>query len=106
MTIPRIKTMTIDSHNEAIPVIRFRIVEIDGQPLHLAKDIAAFMSLPVDDDGDCRSALDRLGISYRLSEVSDPHGEIFGPVALVTEYGFRQLREADIASRRSQPQEV
>lgn len=47
MTIPRIKTMTIDSHDEAIPVIRLRLAEIDGQSLHLAQDIAAFMSLPL-----------------------------------------------------------
>ncbi|MBD9558449.1 hypothetical protein [Ensifer sp. ENS03] len=99
MTIPRIKTMTIDSHDEAIPVIRLRLAEIDGQSLHLAQDIAAFMSLPVDGDGDCRSALDHFGITYRLSKVTGPQGEIFGPVALVTEYGFRQLKDAAIASR-------
>ncbi|SDM28798.1 hypothetical protein [Ensifer sp. YR511] len=106
MTIPRIKTVTIDSHDEAVPVVRFRIVDIDGQPLHLAKDIAALMSLPLDEDGDYRLALDHFGISYRLSKVSDPHGEISGPVALITEHGFRQLKDAVIASRYSQPQGV
>jgi hypothetical protein len=106
MTFPRIKTMTIDSHDEAVPLIRLRLVEVDSQLMHLARDIAMFMSLPVDEDGDCHAALDHFGVSYRLLKVSDQHGAIIGPVALITENGFRHLKDAVIASRQSLPQEI
>lgn len=84
MTFPRIKTLTIDSHDDDIPLIVSRFVVIDGTPYHLAKDICTYSTLTADEDGDYRGALTRLSVPFIDSMVHD-RGDTFGPVALVTD---------------------
>ncbi|PZU83087.1 MAG: hypothetical protein DI528_17980 [Shinella sp.] len=84
MTFPRIKTITIDSHDDAIPLIVSRFVVIDGTPYHLAKDICTYSTLTADEDGDYRGALTGLKVPFIDSMVHD-RGNTFGPVALIAD---------------------
>lgn len=91
MEFPRINAMFIVSHDETIPPMRLRFVDIEGTSHFLAKDIADYAGLPADDDGDYRETLTVLGVPFADSMVYD-RGETFGPVALITEEGCQSLR--------------
>lgn len=91
MEHPRINAMFIVSHDEAIPPMRLRFVEIEDTSHFLAKDIAEYAGLQADEDGDFRSTLAALGVSFTDSMVHD-RGDTFGPVALITEHGAQRLR--------------
>lgn len=105
MTVPHIRTITIDFHDDARQNISFRMVDLDNTALHLAMDVCAFTSLPADADGDYCQTLDRFGVKYRLSEVS-ASGEIIGPVALITPEAVQLLNKAVNASLAIEPKAV
>ncbi|MBB4480837.1 hypothetical protein [Rhizobium etli] len=91
MEHPRINAMFIVSHDETIPPMRLRFVEIDGASHFLAKDTAQYAGLQADEDGDFRSTLAAFDVPFTDSLVHD-RGNTFGPVALVTEEGAARLR--------------
>ncbi len=93
MPHPRTKTITIDQHDESVPLVRLRFVEIDGTLVYVAKDVGAAIGLRADDDGDYRQTLQGYGVNYLMSVVSD-RGNISGPLALITDAAYRQLSEA------------
>jgi len=87
----RIKTMTIDSHDESIPVVSLRFVEIDGINHHLARDVGRYLGLKVDDDGDYRSVLTKAGIPFVDLPVFH-RDQPLGLHALISEAAFNQAR--------------
>ncbi|MBY5868784.1 hypothetical protein [Rhizobium leguminosarum] len=91
MTFPRIKTITIDSHDETIPVVRFRLVEIAGTNYHLAQDIGHHLGLKASEEGDYRSALVEAGIPF-IDLVVFERDQPLGLHALLTEAAFYQAR--------------
>ncbi|MBY3463490.1 hypothetical protein HFN80_05610 [Rhizobium laguerreae] len=91
MNFPRIKTVTVDSHDETTPVVRFRLVEIGGMNCHLARDIGHHLGLKADEDGDYRSALTEAGIPYNDLAIFD-RDQPLGSHALLTEAAFNQAR--------------
>ncbi|WFU49031.1 hypothetical protein [Sinorhizobium terangae] len=98
MSHPRTKTLIIDQHDESIPLIRLRFVEIDGTLYHLAKDVGAAIGLKADDDGDYRQTLEGYRVEYLMSTVSD-RGTVLGPLALITDEDYRQLAKVVRQSR-------
>lgn len=84
MNYPLINAVFIVSHDETVPHMRLRFVEIDGAPYHLAKDVCFYAGLTADEDGDYREALTSLKVPFIDSMVHD-RGNTFGPVALITD---------------------
>ncbi|MBB2681893.1 UNVERIFIED_ORG: prophage antirepressor-like protein [Rhizobium esperanzae] len=100
MEHPRINAMFIVSHDESIPPMRLRFVEIDGASHFLAKDIAEYAGLQPEEDGDFRSTLAALGVPFVDSKVHD-RGNTFGPVTLIAEHDARRLR-AEAATKQNE----
>jgi hypothetical protein len=82
MNLPRINAMFIVSHDETIPPMRLRFVEIDDVSYFLARDVAENAGIPAEEDGDYRLTLATLNIPFIESEVHD-RGTTFGPVTLI-----------------------
>ena len=89
MNYPRIKTMTIDAHDGS-PVIIYRFVSIGATNYHLVRDVGHLFGFEADTDGDYRSTMLSLDVPFEDIEVDD-RGQITGPVAAVTEEGYRDL---------------
>lgn len=89
MTYPRIKTLTIDSHDEK-PPMRRRMIELEGRAHYLALDVCPFYGLEADSDGDFRTALAAEEIPFIESRV-DNLGEIIGPVSLINQGDHEKL---------------
>jgi len=89
MTYPRIKTLTIDSH-DGEPPLKWRMIELEGRAYYLALDVCPFYGLAADSDGDFRTALVAEGINFIDCRV-DNMGEIIGPVALITQGEHERL---------------
>ncbi|MGR9319158.1 hypothetical protein ACU8LZ_22305 [Rhizobium leguminosarum] len=100
MEHPRINAMFIVSHDETIPPMRLRFVEIDGVSHFLAKDIAEYAGLQAEEDGEFRSMLAALGVPFTDSLVHD-RGNTFGPVTLITEHDAQRVR-AEAAKNQNQ----
>lgn len=91
MTHPRINTMTIDAHDEDIPVIRLRfITRPDGTAYFLTKDVGEHLGLNAIETGDCLEVLEHWGVPYAEEAVND-RGKVIGPVGLITEADYRKL---------------
>lgn len=93
MSYPRTKTIIIDQHEDSIPLIRLRFVEINGTLFYLAKDVGAAIGLKADDDGDYRQTLEGYGVDYLMSSVRDRR-TVLAPLALITDESYRQLTKA------------
>lgn len=91
MTFPRIKTVTIDSHDDSAPLIRIRFVEINGVNFHLVKDVGQHLGLKADDDGDYRSALSELGIPF-VDLAIFHRDQPLGPHTLISEVAYNLAR--------------
>ncbi|MDP9732273.1 UNVERIFIED_ORG: hypothetical protein QE446_003771 [Rhizobium sp. SORGH_AS260] len=89
MTYPRIKTLTIDSHDEE-PPLKWRMIDLGGRAYYLALDICPLYGLDADSGGDFRTALIAEGIDFIESRV-DNLGEIIGPVSLITQGDHERL---------------
>ncbi len=89
MTYPRIKTLTIDSHDDT-PQVKWRLVDLAGKAHYLALDVCPFYGLEADSDGDFRTALTAEEIHFIESRV-DNLGEIIGPVSLITQADHERL---------------
>ena len=90
MNHPCINAMFIVSHDETIPPMRLRFVEIDDVSYFLARDVAENAGLPAEEDGDYRSMLTALNIPFIESEVHD-RGTTFGPVTLIDKRDVERL---------------
>lgn len=91
-TIPRIKTITIDNHDDQ-PPMKWRAVLCDDGILRiLTRDYAPYLDLKADDDGDYRSTLETFGVPF-MEQAVESHGEIIGPVTLVTEPDLQRLAQ-------------
>ena len=89
MTYPRIKPLTIDSHDDE-PPLKWRMIDLEGRAYYLALDICPLYGLGADSDGDFRTALTAEGIDFIESRV-DNLGEIIGPVLLITQGDHERL---------------
>ncbi len=91
MTHLAIRTMTIDAHDEDIPVIRLRfVVKPDGSSYFLTRDIGRSLDLNNTDTGDCLEILEHWGVAFIEETVSD-RGKVIGPVGLITEHDYRKV---------------
>lgn len=91
------RTMTIDAHDEDVPVIRLRfIMKPDGSSYFLTSDVGKFLELNNTDTNDCLEILEHWGVPFVQETVTD-RGKVIGPVGLITEPDYRKLaaRAAD-----------
>lgn len=89
-TIPHIKTVTIDHHDDKPPMKWRAILCDDGLLRILTRDYAPYIDLKADDDGDYRSTLEAFGVPFVEQKV-DNLGEIIGPMTLVAEQDLQRL---------------
>lgn len=91
MTFPRIRTMTIDSHDENVAIMSLRFITgPDGRPAYLTTDIGEHLGINSDEDGNCLDVLTDFGIPFIKLTVSD-RGQIIGPVTFVSDQDFGRL---------------
>ncbi len=91
MSFPRIRTMTIDSHDEDVAIIRIRFINAaDGSAEFLTTDVGEHLDINADEDGDCLDVLTDFGIPFTKTTVND-RGQIIGPVGLISERDYRRL---------------
>lgn len=91
MTHLPIRTMTIDAHDESIPVLRLRFVtKPDGASFLLTRDVGEYLGINADEDDDCLDVLTDFGIPFTTATVKD-RGQIIGPVGLISECDHKRL---------------
>lgn len=91
MTHLAIRTMTIDAHDDDIPVIRLRFVtKPNGASYFLTRDVGKLLELNNIDTDDCLEMLEHWDVPFFEETVSD-RGKVIGPVGLITEQDYRKL---------------
>jgi hypothetical protein len=101
MTHPRTRSMTIDAHDENIPVIRLRfITRPNGMAYFLTKDVGEYLGLNAIETGDCLEVLEHWNVPY-IEETVDDRGKVIGPVGLITEQDYRKLTAEAVKRRAS-----
>jgi hypothetical protein len=100
MTHLAIRTLTVDAHDEDVPVIRLRFVKKpDGAAYFLTRDVGKLLDLNSAYTNDCLEVLERWGVPFAEETVSE-RGNVIGSVGLITEDDYRKLA-VEAAKRRA-----